>query len=296
MTEQQKTNLESGPVDFAIVTALDIECKAVLEHLGEKNYKKIQEEGKRTYYRSHIIIPERDEYYEIVVALQLDMGNNNAQSTANQIIERWKPSNIIMLGIAGGVPNKVALGDVVVAKFCWYYELAKNTKKGEQRRIRQFDSNEILHDRALHLPNKWTEEIGLAPPECQKKYKWFSELFGVNHPKVLNLPKKHIGTIGSGEKVIADKKILQKLLKDCSELMAVAMEGAGVAEAAKAKGLGFIEIRGISDFADPKKNDDWHSYAANAAAAFIIELLRSQPFAPLSSEKNNPSISKIPTN
>src|SRR5713226_6380663 len=65
-------------------------------------------------------------------------------------------------------------------------------------------------------------------------------------------------------------------------MIAVAMEGAGVAKAVLSEGspVRYLEIRGISDYAGPDKNDGWHEYAANAAAAFTIGFLRSRPFPP----------------
>jgi nucleoside phosphorylase len=33
-----------------------------------------------------------------------------------RVIQRWQPEHVLMVGIAGGVPGKVALGDVVVAE------------------------------------------------------------------------------------------------------------------------------------------------------------------------------------
>jgi hypothetical protein len=65
-------------------------------------------------------------------------------------------------------------------------------------------------------------------------------------------------------------------------MLAVAMEGAGAATAIHrdAQPPRYLEIRGISDYAGPDKNDGWHEYAANAAAAFTIGLLRDRPFAP----------------
>ncbi len=80
---------------------------------------------------------------------------------------------------------------------------------------------------------------------------------------------------------VADDVSLSRLLKE-AKLLAVAMEGAGVARAAERTDLplGFLEIRSISDYGDSQKNDDWHGYAANAAAAFTIGLLRSRPVKP----------------
>jgi CBASS immunity sensor of nucleotide second messenger signals len=61
------------------------------------------------------------------------------------------------------------------------------------------------------------------------------------------------------------------------------MEGAGVARAAAQQPHPppFIEVRGICDYANEQKNDDWQPFAAEATAAFTVGLLRSRPVPPL---------------
>jgi len=99
------------------------------------------------------------------------------------------------------------------------------------------------------------------------------------------MPRASFGPIGCGELVIADEETIPKLLSECPKMLAVAMEGAGVAQAAENAHVNFLEIRGISDLANPEKDDRWHIYAANAAAAFTRGFLRSKPIYPLSEEK-----------
>ncbi|MBD0347138.1 MAG: SAVED domain-containing protein, partial [Coleofasciculus sp. Co-bin14] len=186
-------------------------------------------------------------------------------------LNRWHPSNVLMLGIAGGVRGKVELGDVVVAKFVFYYELAKLTLEGEQLRPNQFPTDQLLYTRAyVYEATEWKGMIEVLRP---------------GHISETSLPNVHFDPIASGEKVIADEETIPKLVKVCPKLVAVAMEGAGVARAARNYPHGqpprFLEIRGICDFADPNKNDDWHDYAANAAAAFAVGWLRDRPMPPL---------------
>src|SRR6266516_3061572 len=175
-----------------------------------------------------------------------------------------------MVGIAGGVPGTVALGDVVVSDFVYYYEPAKRTPKGEQRRAQQFLSDRLLYGRALaYEAGEWRSDITIAHPGAAQADVPF--------------PKAYFGAIGSGEKVIADARALSRLLKECPRLLAVAMEGAGVARAATQQPHPppFIEVRGICDYANEQKNDDWQPFAAEAAAAFTVGLLRSRPVPPL---------------
>jgi deoxycytidine triphosphate deaminase len=277
--ELDKNNqAEDIPIDFAFVTALPKERDAVLKHLV--SYKKVQFGFEPlTYYRGRINIPTTDEYYEVVVVMLLGMGTGEATIGAMAVIERWQPKNVIMVGIAGGVPSKVALGDIVVANFVFYYELAKRTSQGEQRRGQYFFSDRLLYGRALaYEANDWKNEIKTEPPDRQ-------------HMDI-HFPRVHFGAIASGEKVLADTMTLKQLLTECPDLMAVAMEGAGVAGAASHQSHPprFLEVRSICDYGDEKKNDKWQAFAAEAAAVFIINLLRSRPVPPVNWGKESGSV------
>lgn len=267
MTTAEKNN---GPVDFAIITALRIERKAVLERLDDHQEVKEDEEP-LTYYCGHISIPSTGERYSVVVAMLLGMGNDEAAVATTRVIQRWKPLHVLMVGIAAGVRGKVELGDVVVAESCYYYELAKRTLKGEEKRPQQFPTDRLLYGRAqAYEASEWKGEIGAERPTTP----------------AMEMPEAHFGVIASGEKVIADKATLSKLRKENQKIIALAMEGAGVARAAlnNSPNVAFLEVRGVCDFADEHKSDDWQGYAANAAAAFTVGFLRSRPISPLNAK------------
>jgi nucleoside phosphorylase len=271
-----------GPIDFAIITALKVERDALLNRLDD-GYETVQEDTEAlTFYYGHITIPTTGERYTAVVVMLLGMGNDEAAIATTRVIKRWQPAHVMMVGIAGGVPGKVDLGDVAVGEACYYYELAKRTPKGEQRRPQQFTTDRLLFGRAqAYEASEWKGEIGIESP-------------GVEAPAA-RLPEAHFGVIAAGEKVIADTKSLSRLLKENPRVIAVAMEGAGVARSAlnNTPPPAFLEIRGICDFANEHKNDDWQLYAANAAAAFVVGLLRSRPISPLAAKPQEGKTSPI---
>ena len=53
------------------------------------------------------------------------------------------------------------------------------------------------------------------------------------------------------------------------------MEGAGVAESTWELASNYLVIRGINDYCNNKKNDDWKLYSALVAAAFTRYLIDS---------------------
>jgi 5'-methylthioadenosine/S-adenosylhomocysteine nucleosidase len=266
----EKNDLNVGSVDVAIVTALKIERDAVLARLEDVKVVQIDLEP-YTYYRGRVAIPASSEHYEVVLVMLLDMGNVEAAAATTILIERWKPSSVMMVGIAGGVEGKVALGDVVVATYVHYYEPGKIKPRREERRFQQFYPDRLLYGRAIaYEESEWKGEIKVTRPGAESE--------------TVHLPDAHFGAIGSGENVIADEKALARLMAECPKMIAVAMEGAGVARAATnaANTPRFLEIRGICDYANSTKNDSWHAFAAGAAASFTIGFLRSCPLPPLS--------------
>ncbi|KAI7976506.1 hypothetical protein EIK77_000073, partial [Talaromyces pinophilus] len=83
-----------------------------------------------------------------------------------------------------------------------------------------------------------------------------------------NDPVVHYGTIASGDQVIKDAQVRDKLSRESDGAICFEMEAAGLMNDFRC-----IVIRGISDYADSHKNDVWQPYAAAAAAAMAKELL-----------------------
>ncbi len=260
------TSPTTGPVDFAIITALRVERDAMRDRLD--SYEVIEEpDDPYTYYVGSIGIPNSSDAYRVVVVMLLDPGNVEAGIGATHVIQRWKPQHVLMVGIAGGIAKAgVQRGDVVVARNVYYYEPGKRVADGEQRRPDQYFSDLLLWGRAQsYEAADWKDEVQVAPPTRKQGF----------------LPKAHFGPIASGEQVIADEASLDALRRESPKLLAVAMEGAGVARAVAVAASRFLELRGISDLANKKKDDRWHGYAANAVSAFMTGFLRSKPVVPL---------------
>ncbi|KAH8800442.1 nucleoside phosphorylase domain-containing protein [Xylogone sp. PMI_703] len=86
-------------------------------------------------------------------------------------------------------------------------------------------------------------------------------------PRNFTNPKVFFGTIASGNQVIKDVKLRDRLGNEYKALC-VEMEAAGLMD-----DFPCIVIRGICDYADSHKNDLWQGYAAMAAAAYAKDLL-----------------------
>ena len=79
-------------------------------------------------------------------------------------------------------------------------------------------------------------------------------------------PWIHYGTIASGNRVIKDARTRDLMSKNC---LCFETEAAGLMN-----NFPCLVIRGICDYSDSHKNDQWQRYAAATAAAFAKELLQ----------------------
>ena len=80
--------------------------------------------------------------------------------------------------------------------------------------------------------------------------------------------------MASGSFVVKDSEYIKDLLNKTSKLYGVDMESYGVASAAKICLSPFYNVtwfvaKGVVDYADNKKKDNWHSYCAFASAKFL---------------------------
>lgn len=251
-----------GQVDIVLLTALKLEQDAILKYLDE--WQDVKTKG-RIHQRGKI------GPYDVVVMPLLGMGNIRAARAATEAIAIWNPAQIIMTGIAGGVrkKNERYLGDVLVAEQLVDYELGKAKPDGVvERRYQAYRPAKVLLDAAKSLPaESWAMKVDAPRPDGSTG-------------RVV--PKVHFGVIGSGQKVVTDPDLVEELQGDWIELIGLEMEGVGIALAAyeSEQSPGFLLVKGVCDWADPEKNDDWQKYAAEASAVFTAALLRSEPFEP----------------
>jgi nucleoside phosphorylase len=99
-----------------------------------------------------------------------------------------------------------------------------------------------------------------------------SKSYGVRNPNYRS-PVVHYGLIASGNQVIKDADTRDRLREELGvDLLCFEMEAAGLMDT-----FPCVVIRGISDYADNRKNDLYQGYAAVTAAACAKELLSIIP-------------------
>ena len=89
----------------------------------------------------------------------------------------------------------------------------------------------------------------------------------------------HLAAIGSANTLLKDAAQRDRL-RDEHGVRAIEMEGSGTADAAWSARRDYLVIRGICDYCDTHKNDDWQHYAALVAAAYARALIENLPYNP----------------
>ncbi|MFS1301591.1 effector-associated domain 2-containing protein [Streptosporangium longisporum] len=179
---------------------------------------------------------------------------------------------LVMCGIALGVPcpgdpeRDVRLGDVVVATGgVVHYAHRRITETGGALRGPALPASPLLlravnEVRALALSGgpHWAGAVGLPSAAYRRP--------APGEPRVFH------GKIGSGDELLRSAARRDEIARQ-DGLLALEMEGAGVAQSAALNGAGCLVVRGVSDYGDAAKSDAWQPAASLAAAAYLRALL-----------------------
>ncbi|EHK24292.1 uncharacterized protein TRIVIDRAFT_219748 [Trichoderma virens Gv29-8] len=93
----------------------------------------------------------------------------------------------------------------------------------------------------------------------------------INRKPRTRTPHIHYGTIATGSQVVKNAALRDSIGAETGAIC-IEMEATGVMVT-----KGCLVIRGICDYADSHKNDDWHKNAAATAAAYLRYLLFETP-------------------
>jgi nucleoside phosphorylase len=272
--------------NLAIIVPL-IEEFRVLRELVPSHIHNPEVEDAIYYYPLDLGEPD----YQAVVVVLGDMGTTPSGQITEKVLNTIQPQLVALVGIAGALDRDVALGDVVVAsEINEFLASSKAIPRGEDFifdysgrhwdvsfNIRQCVTNvEFVDHRAWQ---SWQQTVSTYRTGLNLPH----NMPGVAH----DVPKLHIGHVASGNTVGAAQGYAVELRGIDRKFLALEMEAAGVAQAARGRQspVDFLVVRGISDFSDQRKaqldaacGGGWRKYAMYSASAFLLELLRSDTF------------------
>lgn len=262
-----KVNERSYDIEVAVISALPEEIGA-FSNLIERKIPLQEMPG--CYYAE--LIQKNHDICHMVLVNCGRMGNCNSAVVTAEVLRRWNPKCIFLIGICGGNQHKehLVLGDIVVASDIHAYEYQKiegPRKKKIEREPRMYPCSKRLVRAAgelkVRINNEATKE-NLSDQERQEK----------------GLPMVFVDVVASGNKLIADDSYMIKLLNHDRKIIGVEMEGEGVMVAVENhhSNTQVILVKGVSDFADQQtrsgvNRDLYREKACNSAAQFVFRFL-----------------------
>ncbi|KAH6894599.1 hypothetical protein B0T10DRAFT_536696 [Thelonectria olida] len=240
-------------------------------------------------------------------------GNNSAAVVARDMVRSFPNLRFaLMVGIGGAAPTKergIRLGDVVVSEprgalgGVVQYDLGKRLSDGQQK-LRFQRTGQLNAPPAVllgALPEMRRRQNDLRKPDSISEHLKFMDdmpeysrptedrLYRADSPhageqdcsKCVNglesrSPRPtsrevtvHYGIIASGNSIMKDANQRDQYSHDRElNVLCFEMEAAGLMN-----NFPCLVIRGMCDYSDSHKNDEWHKYAALTAAAYARELL-----------------------
>lgn len=237
-------------------------------------------------------------------------GTNSAARVARDMVRTFPHLRFaLMVGIGGGAPtarNDIRLGDVVVSQprdgfgGVIQYDMGKKLADGRFQRTGQLNAppekllGVIPEIRRLYndkkKPDRLAEHVQRLHDMEDYQQPAVDRLYAADYlhadgqkcdqcdsHSVVARPERrnhrilhvHYGTIASGNSVLKDAIARDAYAKDPElNVLCFEMEAAGLMN-----NVPCLIIRGICDYCDSHKNDDWHKYAALTAAAYAREVL-----------------------
>lgn len=309
-TDSAARHVERGSVTIGVVTALAEEAVAVKRFIEDIKELRIDEDPNQ-YHVGYLASSDRARPHRVALVQMPEDNTRNAAATCTELLRTFQGIRcVLMVGIAGGVPaprqpvRHVRLGDVVVA-------IGGIVDYGH---VRQVDGADVVRRsvdgmcvdlvRAVNLlrqgeiegrPSTWGRlapepDLPLAnftrPPDHTDRLVISGEPMQHPDPALTGhrpgWPKAHYGPIGSGDVLMRDARRRDELAERYG-ILAVEMEGSGIAAGARLRGVQWFMVRGISDYCDEEKNDRWQRYASLMAASYtrtVLSLCRPFPSWP----------------
>lgn len=249
--------MTAHPVDALIVTAIQLERRAVREHLCSLDVRRI---GSVVLDVGQFV----EQHLRLRVAiLEVGPGNIDASVLTTITTVELRPAVTMMVGVAGSL-KALALGDVVASSKVYWSESGKSLEGSVRPRPGFGPVSDSLVQAARHVAadDQWQARISDSARQERR-------------------PTAIVAPIVAGERVVASTNSddARRIRQQFSDAVAVAMEDMGVTRASAIAGASeTIAIRAASDLLDEKAEADAagsQPVAAANAAAFAFELLAS---------------------
>jgi adenosylhomocysteine nucleosidase len=205
-----------------------------------------------------------------VIVVNSDVGMTNAAMTAQLLIDKFKPKEIIFTGICGGINPENNIGDIVIPEFWVTHDYGLYDQDG-------FSPYPIR----VHQPEKDKSDTLMFFPVDEGLLKIAVNVKPELKPILGRTPKIKVGGKGSSGNSFIDQVEKRKWLAERLDAQIVDMESAAVVQVAKINGVPILVVRSCSDLAGGSGSStakdeiqEFFEKAADNSASFVLELLK----------------------
>ena len=242
--------------DVVLITAISEEQKAMKKCFGVGFEAKLRD----GIHYSVGVIGRGERFLRIAAVKPAAMGPIPAAVIATRAIRDWSPCAIIMTGICAGMEGIVRFGYLVIAN--QVFEHSAGTFR---------DGHLIPFQQSVSQEPWMLQFLGGLHEDPRVINRLFASHAGPSSVEVEH--DVHIGSMASGSFVVKDGSYMRSLLDKTSKLLALDMESYGVASAAKMcstmrRPVSWLVVKGVADYGNSSKADDWHDYCCFVSARF----------------------------
>lgn len=237
MIEHRPQKKEDSHLKIGIIAAMEEELAMLVEKLEKPSRHSI---GQFSYHTGRLNGVE-------VGLFRCGIGKVNAAVGTTLLLDRFRPDCLINTGVAGGFPENVKIGDIVIST-----------------EVRHYDADATAFD----------YEIGQIP-RMPAAYKADKQLLKLAREITLkDTPASiHQGPILSGDSFVHTEQQVERIADSFPEVMAVEMEGAAIAQTGFLFNTPFILIRSISDKVREEGNNAVYKNCMENAAANSVRMV-----------------------
>lgn len=253
--------------DIAVICALPEELEFVKQGLIDVQDFRLPDDNYiffKGYYE------KEGKRIRVVITQSTHMGMVPASTLTTRLIYNFAPRYVVMTGIAAGIKGKINMGDAVVAEYVWDYGAGKEAVDGDEPIHKNTIQQVALDPQIANMVRRLSADTsGLA--EIKKGFQGMKPAFEL---------RLHMGAVATGASVVANPEKVKEIQNQIRDVIAIEMEIFGVYYAARwaiSPQPKYIAIKSICDFADQKKDDDFHHYASFTSAK-IFERLAKEYF------------------
>lgn len=205
-----------------------------------------------------------------VIVVNSDVGMTNAAMTAQLLIDKFKPKEIIFTGICGGINPENNIGDIVIPKFWVTHDYGLYDQEG-------FTPWPIR----AHQPEKTKSDTLMFIPVDESLLRIAEKVKPELKPILNRTPKIKVGGNGASGNSFIDQVEKREWLKERLDAQIVDMESAAVVQVARINGVPVLVVRSCSDLAGGSGSStardelrEFFEIAADNSASFVLEFLK----------------------